>query len=118
LKTDRLVYVSLHCKDLEKSAHFYSDLAGVLLEQDEPGHFEHAWHNPYLHFAIFETPENEKISYTEIGFSTDDLDEVHKRMISEHVKVVELPAYQPWGYSASYLDPDGNIVNMTVVKSQ
>jgi predicted enzyme related to lactoylglutathione lyase len=117
MKDLRLVYVSLRTKNLLASAHFYRDLAGIPLAQDEASHYEYSWQNPYLHFAIFQAQEGDRLSHSEIGFSTNDLDNVHNKMVSEGVKVVEKPAMQPWGYSASYLDPDENIVNITVVKA-
>ncbi len=109
LTDNRLCFVSLQAKDLESVARFYRDVLGVPLHlgEDYP-HFECSWNNPYLHFAIFpSTNEQPKLS-----FAVDDLDAAHARAVAVGAVVVSEPKEEPWGRSAEYRDPDGNIVSL------
>ena len=42
-----------------------------------------------------------------------NFDLVHSRLIKASVMEVQSPRAEPWGKTARYLDPDGNIVSIT-----
>ena len=122
----RVVFIGLNTSDLDKSTSFYKDLIGVPLEPgiNEPSddvwtggrHAELSWREgAYLHFALFPArpPERPVSTATQLGFNVDDLSDVHQRLVEAAVKVLHAPRDEPWGLSARYLDPDGNIVQLT-----
>jgi predicted enzyme related to lactoylglutathione lyase len=43
----------------------------------------------------------------------DDVDLAHERAVKAGAEVVHGPKPQPWGTSARYRDPDGNVVELT-----
>jgi predicted enzyme related to lactoylglutathione lyase len=120
--SSRLVFVAIQARDLEASARFYR-LLGVDLQaadNDAPGdawiggrHAEYSWTDgAYLHFALFDRP-NEPTTLAQIGFSVRDLAAVHDRLASESVPIIHPPRTEPWGMTARYQDPDGNVVGLT-----
>jgi predicted RNase H-like nuclease len=49
----------------------------------------------------------------EIGFFVDDVEEAHRRAVDAGAQVVREPGDEPWGRTAAYHDPDGNVVTLT-----
>jgi predicted enzyme related to lactoylglutathione lyase len=49
----------------------------------------------------------------QIGFYVEDLNGVHERLRAAGVAVIHEPRAEPWGATARYRDPDGNIVGLT-----
>ena len=113
----RLIFVALRVADLERSARFYRDAVGVPLEPtDQPGeaHEEYSWREgAYLHFALFPAGTAGPSERAELDFSVDDLDQAHERMVEAGAPVVRKQHDAPWGLSAVYRDPDGNLVGLT-----
>ncbi len=118
MKEFRPCFIALRVEDGAKSVRFYKDLIGLPLHSADDGtHFECSWHEPYFHFAIF--PAGGKaVNKTWLGFAVKDLDAFHRKMIARGTKVLSAPSREPWGYSGDYEDPDGNRVNLTILKKQ
>ena len=49
----------------------------------------------------------------ELSFSTNAIEAVHARAVAAGVRVQRAPSHRSWGFSADYLDPDGNPVGVT-----
>ena len=121
----RLVFVALNVSDLQESTAFYRDVFGVPLEVDNrPGddpwiagrHAELSWREgSYLHFALFQDrlPDRPTTRGAQIGFFVEDLDDLHRHAEGAGVTVLHPPRHEPWGPTARYLDPDGNILGVT-----
>jgi predicted enzyme related to lactoylglutathione lyase len=122
----RLVVVVIHAADLEKSADFYRGVVGIPLAsganepQDDPwiggAHAEISWfEGAYLHFALVPArpPQRPVSTGVEIGLRVPDLDAVHRRAVAAGVAVLHPPREEPWGRTARYLDPDGNVVGVS-----
>lgn len=123
----RLTFVALSVSNLEKSVDFYRTVLGLPIhdtthdeELDDPWyggpHAAYSWTNgAFLHFAIYPSkePARPETTAVQIGFHVDDFDEVHERVSRSGIKVVQDPRAEPWGRTARYLDPDGNIVSIT-----
>lgn len=122
----RLIVVILHVSNLERSLHFYRESVGLPLEPgfNEPEgdlwygghHAELSWREgAYLHFALFPTrpPIRRVTSGAEIGLLVDSLPEIHERLVEAGAEVLHEPRTEPWGVTARYLDPDGNVVGIT-----
>jgi len=121
----RLAVIVLHASDLERSASFYRDVVGVPLVagENEPrsdpwtggAHAEISWfEGAYLHFAVVPAnpPQRPVTTGVQIGFRTADLEAAHGRAVAAGVTVLHPPRQEPWGWTARYLDPDGNIVGL------
>lgn len=122
----RLVVIILHASDLEASVRFYRDLLGIPLEpgfndpEDDPWygghHAELSWREgAYLHFSLFPArpPERPVTSAAEVGFLVEDARKLHEGIAAAGVPVLHEPRPEPWGVTARYLDPDGNVVGIT-----
>ena len=111
----RLVFVALHVRDFAASAWFYREAFGVEFESGQPPqpHAEVSWREgAYLHLAFF-PPDPGVTENVEIGFHVDDLEDAHARALAAGAEVVREPRDEPWGRTAPYRDPDGNLVTLT-----
>ena len=114
----RLVFVALRVRDLEASVRFYRDAIGIPLREaggvDEETHREYSWTDAaYLHFALFPaTPEGDT-GCVELAFYVDDIDAAHARAVAAGADVASMARDEPWGRTAGYRDPDGNVVALT-----
>lgn len=123
----RLTFVALSVSDLARSVAFYRQVLGVPLhdaahdeEKDDVwyggAHAACSWTDgAFLHFAVYPAHPAERpvSSAAQIGFHVADFDRVHARLVAAGARVVEPPRAEPWGRTARYLDPDGNIVSIT-----
>jgi catechol 2,3-dioxygenase-like lactoylglutathione lyase family enzyme len=123
---DRLIFVALNVSDLERSAAFYRDAFGIDLHRDtnEPEtdvwiggeHAAFSWTDgAFLHFALFPAspPERPVSRDAQLGLTVTDIDEAHARAVAAGAPVVHGPREEPWGMTARYRDPDGNLVSIT-----
>ena len=114
----RLVFVALRVSDLEASARFYREAIGIPLREagglDEETHREYSWtEGEYLHFALFPAAPGAGTRSIELSFYVDDLDLAHGLATAAGAEVASMPQDQPWGRTASYRDPNGNVVGIT-----
>jgi catechol 2,3-dioxygenase-like lactoylglutathione lyase family enzyme len=123
----RLTFVALTVSDLQRSARFYRDLLGIPLqdathdsEKQDPWyggeHAAYSWTDgAFIHFALYpqREPQRPVATAAQIGFHVADFDLVHQRVLASGAEVVSEPRREPWGKTARYLDPDGNIVSIT-----
>jgi lactoylglutathione lyase len=127
MTSQRLTFVALSVSDLQRSVQFYRDVLGLPLkdeshdaEANDPWyggeHAAYSWTDgAYLHFAIYphREPQRPVTSGVQVGFHRSDFDQVHENVVRSGAKVVQEPRDEPWGRTARYLDPDGNIVSVT-----
>ena len=123
----RPTFVALSVADLGRSLRFYRDILGVPLEETNHDaekrdpwyggeHAAHSWtEGAFIHFALYpkHEPERPVATAAQIGFQVSNFDAVHRRVVDAGVEVVLHPRIEPWGRTARYLDPDGNIVSIT-----
>ncbi|MFI4975271.1 MAG: VOC family protein [Caulobacterales bacterium] len=120
----RLVTVILEVSDLAAAVRFYRDLIGLDLHEgadNEAGddrwisgaHAAISWNGgAFLHFSLYAAKE-EPTRGAQIAFDVDDLATLHQRLVSAGVRAAHPPRPEPWGLSARYYDPDGNVVGLT-----
>jgi len=129
---DRLTFLALSVSNLNRSLGFYRDLVGIPLHEDSHDaelndawyggdHAAYSWTDgAFMHFAIYPSREpNRPVSTAaQIGFHIANFDEVYSRVSSGEVTLVQEPRQEPWGRTARFLDPDGNIVSITEYRSE
>src|SRR4051794_26450481 len=116
----RLVFVALRVRDIGASAWFYREAFGVPFEsgQRPQPHAEVSWKDgAYLHLALFPADPG-PTENAEIGFFVDDVETAHARAVAASAEVVREPRDEPWGRTAAYRDPDGNLVTLTQFASE
>ena len=123
----RLTFVAISVTSVKDSADFYRALLGVPLrdeshdeELNDPWyggvHAAYSWTDgAFLHFAIYPSrePQRPVTTAAQVGFHVEDFEAVHARLTKAGVPVIQEPREEPWGKTARYLDPDGNIVSIT-----
>jgi catechol 2,3-dioxygenase-like lactoylglutathione lyase family enzyme len=120
----RLITLVLEVSDLAASVRFYRDHLGLPLHEgadNEAGddrwisgeHAALSWHDgAFLHFSLYQA-KSEVTRCAQVGFPTDDIEGDHARLIAAGVPVIHPPRAEPWGETARYADPDGNVVSLT-----
>ena len=119
----RLVTVVLRVSDLDASAALYRDGFGLDFHlADHEGddvwtsgrHAATTWADgEFLHFALYQSNDGISTTGAQVAFRVDDLEAAHQRALDGGANVVHGPKDQPWGQSARYLDPDGNVIELT-----
>jgi len=120
---NRLVAVVFEVGDLDRSVSLYRDAFGLDLHVDDHEgddrwtsgrHAATSWsEGAFLHFALYESKNGSVTRSSQIGFRVDDLDAAHAQAVGAGAEVLHAPKPQPWGRSARYRDPDGNVVELT-----
>ena len=119
----RLVTVVFVVSDLDRSVDLYSNAFGLDLHVDDHDgddpwtsgrHAAISWTTgEFIHFALYESKNGTQTTGGQVAFRVHDLEKSHRRALGAGAGVVHPPKDQPWGRSARYRDPDGNIVELT-----
>jgi lactoylglutathione lyase len=124
MATGRINALILEVADLAASVRFYRDLIGLALhvgaDNDAPGdrwisgaHAAISWsEGAFLHFSLYQS-KGEVTHGAQVGFACDDLAAAHAGLVGAGAKVIHPPRPEPWGETARYADPDGNVVGLT-----
>jgi predicted enzyme related to lactoylglutathione lyase len=51
--------------------------------------------------------------HAQVSFRVDDIEAAHAAAVAAGAEVLHGPRPEPWGTSARYRDPDGNVVELT-----
>lgn len=115
--------VVLTTPSFERAVQFYGEALGLDLHVDDHAgdepwtsgrHAATSWHDgAFIHFAIYEAKNDFSTSGAQVAFRVPDIDAAHRRATAAGVEVIHPPKSQPWGISARYRDPDGNVVELT-----
>ena len=122
----RMIFIALNVDDVDRSVSFYEQAFGLDLHRDANEPQDDVWIGGYhaatswtagafLHFALFPArlPERPVSKDVQIGFSVDDIGAAHARAVASGAFVMHGPRTEPWGATARYRDPDGNLVSVT-----
>lgn len=126
-RAPRLVTVVLEVSDLDRSLALYRDGFGLDLHlSDHEGgdhgaddrwisgrHAATTWTDgAFLHLALYEA-RGAVTSGAQISLRVADLEAAHLAAVAAGAEVLHEPRTEPWGTSARYRDPDGNVVELT-----
>ena len=119
----RPVLVVFEVADLGRSVALYRDGFGIDLHVGDHGgddrwtsgrHGSYSWRDgAYFHFALYEAKTDERSTGAQLGLSVDDIEAGHAQAVAAGAEVIHPPRPEPWGATARYRDPDGNIVSLT-----
>ena len=124
MATGRLTAIILEVADLTASRRFYGELVGLGLHvggDNRAGgdrwisgdHAAVSWTDgAFLHFSLYQA-KSDITRCAQVGFHCDDLAAAHARMVAGGAPVIHPPRLEPWGETARYSDPDGNVVSLT-----
>lgn len=122
-RSERLVTVVLTVADLDRSVALYGDGFGLDFHiSDHQGddvwtsgrHAATTWNDgAFLHFALYQATDGHATTAAQIAFRVNDLDQAHRRALAAGAELVHEPKPQPWGRSARYRGPDGNVIELT-----
>jgi predicted enzyme related to lactoylglutathione lyase len=114
----RVWTVSIPVSNFEKSIAFYRDQLGLKVQLDGRmfNWMELGPDEPLCKIALYEWKEGIPGKYpvhTGITLDTSDIQELYKRLKASGTKFPNPPKQQEWGgWSADFLDPDGNTLNV------
>jgi catechol 2,3-dioxygenase-like lactoylglutathione lyase family enzyme len=119
-KLTRVWISSVPVSNLDDALEFYGDVLGLSVQLDsrENNWIELGREEPHEKLALYVPSIHDKRQPggdTGIVFETDDIYELHRRLVDEGVEFKLKPQRQRWGgLMAIFLDPDGN--ELTVVE--
>ena len=120
----RVTTLVVEVTDLSASARFYREGLGLDLhvgaDNDAPGdrwisgqHAAISWTDgAFFHFSLYQS-KSDITRAVQIGFSSEDIAAAHAHLVNFGAHVIHPPRPEPWGATARYSDPDGNIVSVT-----
>jgi lactoylglutathione lyase len=116
----RLNYAIVFVSDMKRSVSFYRDVLGLPLKFESPGWTEFATDGATLALHQSESSSSEKddphhapAGRCRPGLSVSNLDEFHKKMMSQKVPCVQEPKAVFGVRIAQYLDPDGLAISVS-----
>ncbi len=122
----KLIFIALNVSDLERSVKFYREGFGIDLHKDRNAPEKDVWiggehaafswtDDAFLHFALFPAspPERPISGDAQLGFSVTDIEAAHSKAVASGAVTVHGPRPEPWGSTARYRDPDGNLISIT-----
>jgi lactoylglutathione lyase len=117
---ERIDYVILYVRDLDRSISFYRDVIGLPFKFSESGYAEFATEG--TKFSLFERARlpqligrepTEGEATMEVAFLVHDVDLEAERLSRAGVALLSGPVDRPWGQRTVHLlDPDGHVVEL------
>jgi len=110
----RVNYAIVFVSDMKRSVSFYRDVVGLPLKFESPGWSEFATEGATIALHASETARGGRDDARAVpagrcrpGLRVPNLDEFHKRMVSNNVPCVQAPTLVFGSRVAQYVDPDG-----------
>ncbi|KTR61540.1 glyoxalase [Exiguobacterium indicum] len=116
-------YTILYVEDTARTLTFYRDVLGLSVKAEHGSYIEFETGQTTLAFNTREDVQQLIPDYTipsgktqqtlEIGFITDDVPTLFKKVVEAGYATVLAPAQKPWGQVVAYvLDPDGHLIEL------
>ncbi len=110
-----LAFTILYVEDIERAAEFYRDVVGLPLAFSAPGWVQFNTNGAalVLHPKLATQKEvRHDGQRAHVGFRVDDLDGEYARLMAKQVQFVAPPASADFGKHATFLDPEGNAIDL------
>ena len=108
-------FVTIPVRDQEQALTFYTEKLGFQILTDQAFNEKQRWielriPSSETKVVLFTPPGHEDRigTFSNVTFTTDDLDRTHEEMSARGVLFTAPPTKQPWGHFAKFKDPDGN----------
>ncbi|MCY8106405.1 VOC family protein [Bacillus mojavensis] len=116
-------YIILYVSDSQRSIHFYQHILGLPIRAEHGTYVEFDTGSTILalntresvkEMTPLEIPETPVSSQTfEIGFVTENVEAVIKKVREHGVTIIGEPKVKPWGQTVAYIaDPDGHYIEI------
>lgn len=115
-------YLILYVSDSKQAIHFYQDILGLPIRAEHGTYVEFETGSTILALNTRESareitpldiPDTSDSHTFEIGFVTENVEVVIKRMREQGVSIIEEPKVKPWGQTVAYIaDPDGHYIEI------
>ncbi|AUZ27390.1 glyoxalase [Bacillus subtilis] len=116
-------YLILYVSDSKRSIHFYQDILGLPIRAEHGTYVEFETGSTILavntresarEITPLDIPDPSASSHTfEIGFVTENVEAVIKRVREQGVTIIGEPKVKPWGQTVAYIaDPDGHYIEI------
>ena len=112
---DGVIGVTIWTDDLERLVGFYRDILGLTLRGHKGDFANFAWGEMRLNLGLHDRVEGSaKDPYrTMISFGVADIHGQYDRLRGQGVEFIRVPEQEFWGgWVATFLDPDGNILQL------
>jgi lactoylglutathione lyase len=116
-------YIILYVSDSQRSIHFYQHILGLSIRAEHGTYVEFDTGSTILALntresvkeitplEISETPVSSQTF--EIGFVTENVEAVIKKVREHGVTIIGEPKVKPWGQTVAYIaDPDGHYIEI------
>ena len=107
----RLSYVMKFVADMDKAVAFYRDTLGLTLKFQSPGWSEFVTGETTL--ALHPASEKAPAGTTELGFSTGEIDAIHRKLAAQGVIFTRPPTDEHGTKLATFLDCEGAEVSLS-----
>jgi predicted enzyme related to lactoylglutathione lyase len=108
-------FVSIPVRDQEQALAFYTEKLGFQILTDQPFDAKQRWIELRIpgsetKVVLFTPPghENRIGTFSNVTFTTDDIDRTHQELTARGVVFTAPPTKQQWGQFAKFQDVDGN----------
>jgi predicted enzyme related to lactoylglutathione lyase len=112
----QLKFASIPTRDQDAALTFWTEKVGFRVATDQPMGPGQRWielaiPGAQTGIALFTPPGHEDRigTFFNGSFMCDDVDYTYRQMRDRGVTFVQEPRREPWGTSAKFADPDGNI---------
>jgi predicted enzyme related to lactoylglutathione lyase len=109
-------FVSIPVKDQDQALDFYIKKAGFQILTDQPFGGGQRWIELSIpggetRVVLFTPPGHEKFigTFSNITFLADSVEKTYDEMSARGVEFQQPPKKEPWGTSAMFKDPEGNV---------
>jgi lactoylglutathione lyase len=117
--TPRVSLITIYGRDLQRMIAFYRDVLGLsLLATDDAFHYARV-DGGSVGISLGAGEANPELGihigiHTGIAFEVPDIDAAYEALKAKGVRFSMPPTRQSWGgYMAMFLDPDGNVLQLT-----
>ncbi|TYS10885.1 VOC family protein [Bacillus subtilis] len=115
-------YLILYVSDSKRAIHFYQDILGLPIRAEHGTYIEFETGSAILALNTRESareitpldiPDTSASNTFEIGFVTENVEAVMKRVREQGVTIIGEPKVKPWGQMVAYIsDPDGHYIEI------